>query len=247
MAQPTSKEEFKDYVLRKLGAPVIEINVSEEQIDDRVDEAVSFWRDYHYNGSQLVYLKHAITQDDIDNGYITLPTRLLGISKVFDLQTSISAGVGMFNVQYQYTLNNIRDITGYNIQNYYMTMSYIEFLQEMLVGKPLIRFNKHVNKLYVDVDQKIWTVGDFIIIEAYDIIDPAEYAEVWTDRWLQNYTAALVKENWGANLTKFVGMQLVGGVTFNGEQILQEAREERQRMEEEAVNSLQPLTYNFIG
>lgn len=128
-----------------------------------------------------------------------------------------------------------------------MTMSYIEFLQEMLVGKPLIRFNKHVNKLYVDVDQKIWTVGDFIIIEAYDIIDPAEYAEVWTDRWLQNYTAALVKENWGANLTKFVGMQLVGGVTFNGEQILQEAREERQRMEEEAVNSLQPLTYNFIG
>jgi hypothetical protein len=247
MAQPTTKEEFKDYVLRKLGAPVIEINVSEEQIDDRVDEAVSFWRDYHYNGSQLVYLKHAITQDDIDNGYITLPTRLLGISKVFDLQTSISAGVGMFNVQYQYTLNNIRDITGYNIQNYYMTMSYIEFLQEMLVGKPLIRFNKHVNKLYVDVDQKIWTVGDYIIIEAYDIIDPAEYAEVWTDRWLQNYTAALVKENWGANLTKFVGMQLVGGVTFNGEQILQEAREERQRMEEEAVNSLQPLTYNFIG
>jgi hypothetical protein len=247
MAQPTSKEEFKDYVLRKLGAPVIEINVSEEQIDDRVDEAVSFWRDYHYNGSQLVYLKHAITQDDIDNGYITLPTRLLGISKVFDLQTSISAGVGMFNVQYQYTLNNIRDITGYNIQNYYMTMSYIEFLQEMLVGKPLIRFNKHVNKLYVDVDQKIWTVGDFIIIEAYDIIDETEYAEVWTDRWLQNYTAALVKENWGANLTKFVGMQLVGGVTFNGEQILQEAREERQRMEEEAVNSLQPLTYNFIG
>lgn len=247
MAQPTSKEEFKDYVLRKLGAPVIEINVSEEQIDDRVDEAVSFWRDYHYNGSQLVYLKHAITQDDIDNGYITLPTRLLGISKVFDLQTSISAGVGMFNVQYQYVLNNIRDITGYNIQNYYMTMSYIEFLQEMLVGKPLIRFNKHVNKLYVDVDQKIWTVGDYIIIEAYDIIDPAEYAEVWQDRWLQNYTAALVKENWGANLTKFVGMQLVGGVTFNGEQILQEAREERQRMEEEAVNSLQPLTYNFIG
>jgi hypothetical protein len=153
----------------------------------------------------------------------------------------------MFNVQYQYTLNNIRDITGYNIQNYYMTMSYIEFLQEMLVGKPLIRFNKHVNKLYVDVDQKIWTVGDYIIIEAYDIIDPGEYAEVWQDRWLQNYTAALVKENWGANLTKFVGMQLVGGVTFNGEQILQEAREERQRMEEEAVNSLQPLTYNFIG
>jgi len=247
MAQPTTREEFKEYILRKLGAPVIEINVSEEQVEDRVDEAVSFWRDYHYNGSQLVYLKHAITQDDIDNGYITLPTRLLGISRVFDLQTSISMGAGMFNVQYQYVLNNIRDITGYGIQNYYMTMSYIEFLQEMLVGKPLIRFNKHINKLYVDVDQTNWQVGDYIVIEAYDIIDPQEYAEVWQDRWLQNYAAVLVKENWGANLTKFTNMQLVGGVSFNGEQILQEAREERLRMEEEAIGNLQPLTYNFIG
>jgi len=247
MAQPTTRDEFKGYILRKLGAPVIEINVSDEQVEDRVDEAISFWRDYHYNGSQLVYIKHAITQDDIDNGYITLPTRLLGISRVFDLQTSIASGAGMFNVQYQYVLNNIRDITGYGIQNYYMTMSYIEFLQEMLVGKPLIRFNKIINKLYIDVDQTNWTVGDYIIIEAYDIIDDAEYAEVWQDRWLQNYAATLVKENWGANLTKFVGMQLVGGVTFNGEQILAEAKEERLRMEEEAIGNLQPLTYNFIG
>lgn len=102
MAQPQSREEFKEYILRKIGAPVIEINVSEEQVEDRVDEAVSFWRDYHYNGSQLVYLKHQVTQQDKDNGYITLPQKLLGISKVFDFDTSISTGTGMFNVQYQF-------------------------------------------------------------------------------------------------------------------------------------------------
>jgi hypothetical protein len=247
MAQPQSRQEFIEYILRKIGAPVIEINVSEEQVEDRVDEAVSFWRDYHYNGSQLVYLKHEITQADKDNGYIQLPQKLLGISKVFDFDTSISTGTGMFNVQYQFVLNNLTDLTSYNLQHYYMTMQHIEFMQEILVGKPFIRYNKHVNRLHIDSDTSSWRLGNYIIIEAYDVIDPDAYADVWSDRWLQNYSSVLVREQWGLNLTKFTGMQLVGGVQFNGEQILAEARAEREKMEEEAINNLQPLTYNFIG
>ena len=247
MAQPTSKEDFKDYILRKIGAPVIDINVADEQVEDRVDEAVSFWRDYHYNGSQMVYLKHQITEADKENGYIPLPQWLLGISKIFDMDTSISTGTGMFNVNYQFVLNNIQDMTSYSMQNYYMTMQHIEFMQEMLVGKQMIRYNKHVNKLHIDTDNKSWVVGNYIIIEAYDVVNPDEYAEVWSDRWLQNYAAVLVREQWGLNLTKFTQMQLVGGVQFNGEQILAEARADRERMEEEAIRSYQPLTYNYIG
>lgn len=319
MAQPTTRTEFKDWVLRKIGAPVIQINVSDEQVEDRIDEAIDFWRDYHYNGSQLVYLKHqltgssltltdanasdfeigetieggtsgakavitsgssgttltydnltnripfeanevitgassgqqatlgTITKGDVENGYITLPAGLLGISGIFNLETSISTGGGIFNVQYQFVLNNIEDITGYNITNYYMAMSHLEFLQEMLVGKPMIRYNKHVNKLYIDSDTSALSVGNYIIIEAYDVIDGDTYSDVWSDRWLQNYASALVREQWGLNLTKFDGMQLVGGVTFNGANILAEAREDRLRMEEEAITTLQPLNYNYIG
>jgi hypothetical protein len=247
MAQPQSREEFKEYILRKIGAPVIQINVSEEQVEDRVDEAVSFWRDYHYNGSQLVYLKHKLTAQDVENGYVTLPQNLLGISKIFDLDTSISTGTGIFNVQYQFVLNNISDITGYSVTNYWMTMSHMEFLQEILVGVPLIRYNKHVNKLYIDSDKASLVADRYIIIEAYDIIDPDSYSDVWGDRWLQNYASVLVREQWGLNLTKFTNMQLVGGVQFNGEQILSDARAERQTMEEDAIKNLQPLTYNFIG
>lgn len=247
MAQPTTREEFKDYILRKLGQPVIQVNVADEQVEDRIDEAISYWRDYHYNGSQLVYIKHQLTADDVENGYINLPQKLLGISRVFDFNTSISTGQGMFNVTYQFVLNNLTDLTSYSLQNYYMTMQHIEFMQEVLVGRALIRYNKHVNRLYIDVDKESLVEGNWVVIEAYDVIDPASYPDVWGDRWLQNYAAVLVKENWGLNLTKFSNMQLVGGVSFNGEQILQEAREERQRMEEEAISSLQPLTYNFIG
>lgn len=247
MAVPNSRTSFKDYILRKLGSPVIQINVSDEQVEDRIDEAVSFWRDYHYNGSQLVYLKHQLTQDDIDNGYISLPSGLLGIQGIFPLSSSVATGSGMFNVTYQFVLNNLTDLTSYSIQNYYMTMQHIAFMQEVLVGKVPIRYNKHVNRLHLDVDKDILGVDDYVIIEAYDVIDPDDYADVWGDRWLQNYASVLVKENWGANLTKFNNMQLIGGVSFNGDTILQEAREERRAMEEEAINNLQPLTYNFIG
>jgi hypothetical protein len=247
MAKPQSKEQFKEYCLRKLGHPVIQINVSEEQVDDRVDEALSFWNDYHYNGSELIYLKHVLTQEDIDREYIEVPERLLGVVRIFDLSSSISSGTGMFNVTYQFVLNNIGDITGYNIQNYYMSMQNLRFMQEMLVGYPMIRYNKHINKLYLDLSWDKLTVGNYIIIEAYDIIDEQLYIDMWNDRWLQNYATALIKEQWGSNLTKFTNMQLVGGVQFNGEQILNDAREERRAIEEQAIASLQPLIYNFSG
>jgi len=247
MALPASREDFKDYVLRKIGAPVIQINVSDEQIEDRIDEAISFWRDYHYAGSQLVYLKHQLTQEDIDNGYIELPPQLLGVVRIFDLSSSLSTGSGMFNVTYQFVLNNISDIVGYNVQHYYMSMQHIQFLQEVLVGRPLVRFNRNINRLYIDVTKDLLVPGEYIIVEAYDIVDGETYTDVWNDRWLQNYASALIREQWGLNLTKFTNMQLVGGVQFNGEQILSEAKADRKEMEESAISSLQPLTYNFIG
>jgi hypothetical protein len=247
MAQPFDRESFKEYCLRKLGAPVIEINVSDEQVEDRIDEAMSFFRDYHYDGSQLVYLKHQLTAQELEQGWIPVPSRLLGVTRVFDLGASISTGAGMFNVSYQFVLNNLEQLTGYDVTNYYMSMQHLEFMQEILVGKPLVRYNRHVDKLFIDIRKDVLAPGSFVILEAYDIVDENVYSDFWRDRWLQNYTATLIKEQWGGNLTKFEGMQLVGGVTFNGAQILADAREERRAMEEQAINTLQPLVFNFVG
>jgi hypothetical protein len=247
MAQPTDKESFKEYCLRKLGSPVIEINVSDEQVDDRVDEALSFFRDYHYDGSQLVYLKHQLTEQELEQGWVPVPPRLLGVTRIFDLGSSISTGSGIFNVTYQFVLHNLEDITKYDVTNYYMAMQHLEFIQEILVGKPLIRYNRHNDKLFIDIKKDRLAPGSTVIIEAYDIIDGDEYADLWKDRWLQNYATVLIKEQWGSNLTKFENVQLMGGVTFNGMQILNDAREERLRLEEQAMNSLQPLVFNFQG
>ena len=243
---PQSRRQFKDFIMRKIGAPVIQINVAEEQVEDRIDEAISFWNDYHYNGSELVYLKHQLTAQDCENRYIELPENFIGAPRIWDLGTGM--GAGMFNVTYQFVLNNITDLNGFGgMGNYYMSMSNIQFMQEWLVGKPLIRYNKHINRLMIDEGQETFVEGSYIIVEGYAIIDGTEFTRMWSDRWLQNYAAALVREQWGQNLTKFVNMQLVGGVQFNGEAILNDARAERQKMEEEAIGGLQPLIHNFIG
>lgn len=68
MAQPTNRQELVDYCLRQLGAPVLEVNVAEEQIDDLVDDAIQYFQERHFDGVQKVYLKYQITQGDIDRG-----------------------------------------------------------------------------------------------------------------------------------------------------------------------------------
>lgn len=244
MAKPTTRQEFKEYCLRKLGAPVIQINMSDEQIEDRIDQAISFWNDYFYDGSEQVYLRHQLTQQDIDNGYIEAPDELLGVTRIFELFSSLSTGSGMFNIVYQFVLNNIQDLTGYSIQNYYMTMQNLRFLQEWLVGMPMIRYNRHSNRIHLDMTKSRLTAGGYVIIEGYAAVNGAD---MWSDRWLQNYATVLIKENWASNLTKFTNMQLVGGVMFNAERLADEAREERIRLETDAIENLQPMTYSFSG
>ena len=246
MAKPITREEFKLYCLRKLGHPVIQINVSDDQIDDRVDQAISFWNDYFYDGSELMYLKHEITQDDITNGYITVPSNLLGVVRIFELSSSIGTGSGMFNVVYQFVLNNVSDMSNGAIQNYWMTMQNIRLIQEWLVGMPMIRYNRHHNRVYLDFSTSKLTVGSFLMVEAYTPIDETN-PDMWSDRWLQNYATCLIKEQWGSILVKYPNMQLVSGMTFNGEMIYNEAKEEKLRLEQEAVEKLQPMIYNFSG
>ena len=247
MAQPTTRKEFKEWCLRKLGKPVIEINVDQDQADDRIDEALSYYWDYHFDGAEKTFLKHQITATDKANGYIEVPENIIGVINIFNLGSNITASTGMFNVQYQFVLNNLHDFVNYNMVNFYMSMQHLQFMEEILVGKQPIRYNRHINRLHIDTDWDRLEEGDYIVAEAYSIVDPNTYADVWKDRWLQNYATAKIKFQWGSNLTKFVGMSLPGNVQFNGEQILNDAREEIQRLEEEMIASYSLPVVDMIG
>jgi hypothetical protein len=245
MAGPTNREEFKQYCLRKLGAPVIEINVADEQLEDRIDEALKFWNDYHYDGTSKSYYSHQVTQQDIDNKYITLPENIIGAVSIFDLGTHISSN-SMFDIRYQIALNDLYALTSTSLVPYYMTMQHIQMLEQILVGKQPIRYNRHRNQLHIDTK---WSsrivVGQYIVVEAYEIIDPETYSDVWSDRWLQKYATALIKRQWGSNLTKFIGMTLPGGVQFNGEKILNDSESEIQKLEQDLI--YQDVLLDWVG
>ena len=246
MAVPASRAEFTEYCLRKLGKPVIEINVDEDQVGDRIDEALRYYWDYHFDGSEKTYYKKLITQTDIDNKYITMPENIIGVVNIFDLGSALGLN-NLFNIRYQIALNDLYTLTSVSMVPYYMAMNHVQFLEQMLVGKQPLRYNRHVNKLYIDMSWDQVAVDNYLIVEAYQVVDPAVYTDAWGDRWLARYASCLIKQQWGQNMKKFRGMKLPGGIEFNGQQIYDEATAERQQLEQEMIYTYSLPATDMIG
>ena len=270
MAIPTSKSTFASYCKRALGFGVIDINVSDDQIDDRIDEALQYFAQFHYDGVEKMYLKHKITQDTIDRcrtnattsatdkvdssvtasfeegkNFIPIPDSVLSVVQIFPFSNAQTNS--MFDIRYQLRLNDLYDFSSTSIIHYEMTMKQLDLLEHVLVGEVPIRFNQHQNRLYLDMDWEQMEADEFIIIECYRKIDPATYTDIFDDIYLKRYATALIKKQWGANLSKFNGVATLGGVTMNGEQIYSQAIEEIQRLEEQIQLSFEtPIDY-MIG
>lgn len=246
MAIPTSRADFKNYCLRRLGQPVIEVNVDDDQVEDRVDEALKYYWDYHFDGTEKIYYKHILTQSDFDNKYITLPDNIIGAVRIFNIGDLITTA-SLFDVRYQIALNDLYQFYRQSMIPFYMNMQHIQFLEQLLVGMQPIRYNRHRNILYIDMDWEKVTLGNYIVVEAYQIVDPDTYTDVWGDRWLAQYATALIKRQWGINLTKYSGIQLMGGITFNGDKIYNEAVREIKELETEMINSYSLPVSDMIG
>jgi len=324
---PTDKASFKEYCLRRLGKPVIEINIDDDQIDDRIDEALRYFFDYHFDGSDKQYYKYQIQTKNYPNnladvvvsnggtgysnsdtivitqgsntinlnpitgptgiilsvpvdslytgnnsyhlssdpnytittstgsgavlqprkgGFIPIPDNIIGVVSMFPVGQALNTN-NLFNIRYQIALNDLYTLSSVSMVPYYMALQHVQFLEQMLVGQQPIRYNRHKNACYVDMDWGIMTPGDYVILEAYQIVDPIIYSKVWSDRWLQRYAACLMKQQWGWNLTKFTGMQLPGGVMFNGAKILDDATNEREALEKEMIYTYSLPVTDMIG
>lgn len=245
MAYPTTKAQFKEHCLRRLGKPVIEINVDEDQVDDRVDEAIDYYWDFHYDGIEQCFYKWQITEQNKTDRYLTVPENIVGVVDLFDIGDATSTN-NLFNIRYQIALNDLYDLSRYELVPYYMNFQNIRMIEEILVGKQTFKYNKHANQLHIEMDWNRINAGDYIIAKAYKIMNPETYADVYKDRWLLRYASALIKKQWGTNLTKFEGMQLPGGLTFNGGKIYDDAVAEIDKLEEE-IRTLQYPPEDMIG
>jgi len=234
MAVPNSRQTLIDYCLRTLGEPVLEVNVDEDQLSDRIDEALQFYQEYHYDAIYKSYHKHQITAADISNEYISIPDAITTVQRIFPLNDENSS-INMFDARYQIHLNDIFDLRNAGaLSNYYQTQQYMSTIDLLLNGTEQVRFNRHMNRLYIDAD---WgedlKENDYVIVDAYRIVDPDTHTDVYNDMFLKRYAVALIKKQWGANLIKFEGMQLPGGVTLNGRQLYDDAVTEIAAVEEQ--------------
>jgi hypothetical protein len=316
-----SREDLKQYCLRELGAPVLEINVDDDQLNDRIDQALDYWRLYHYEGIEQIYMKQKIRaselyvveavgttaiQEDIltgqtsgatcsvtsestrkssdhmilvknvvgtfvpgetvtgghgfnatlanpavqlneyDNRYIDIPDAVYGITKILNIGQA-SSSKNMFDLQYQLRLNDLYDLTSTSIIYYKTVMQHLDLLDFELNGPVPFRFNRTMNRLFIDMKWKTDVVlGDYILVQGYRALDPAEFSKVWNENWLKRYTTAQFKRQWGTNMKKFGGLQLPGGVTLNGQETYDEAIAEIKELEDELMRKSAPLDF-FIG
>lgn len=237
-----SREQLKQYALRALGAPVLQINVSEEQLQDRIDEALEYFNLYHYDGIERVYLKHQITQTEIDNQAITIPDYVYGVKRIIPFRQG-SSSQNLFDVQYQLRLNDLYELTNTSMLYYSMVMQHMTLLDQLLNGYPQFEFNRLSSKLSLEVNKTKMILGDWMIIECYRILDPSTSTKVWGDPWLKQYVEALFKKQWAVNLKKFQGMQLPGGVTIDGQSMYLEATQEIQQLEDDLRDKSAPLGF----
>jgi hypothetical protein len=232
MSIPSTREQFKDWCLRELGFPVIEINVDDDQVEDRIDQALQYYQQFHFDGVERWYLTHEITSTDMTNKYITIPDSIIGVNRIFPIG-STNASVNMFDLRYQLRLHELYDFTSTSYVQYALTQQHIRTLDLLFSGETPVRFNRHTNKLYIDQN---WisgvTPGEWIVIESFIIIDPNTYTKVYNDLMLKRLATAYIKKQWGNNMKKFGGMQLPGGITMNGQQIYTEAMDEIKELEQ---------------
>jgi hypothetical protein len=249
MSRPNSRQSLIDYCLRRLGEPVIEINVDEDQIEDRIDDALQFYQEYHADAVAKVYLKHQITQDDVTNGWIPVNDTILYVTRVLPLVGQLSTS-NMFSAKYQMYLNDLYNVNYMgSLINYAQTMQYMNLIDLTINGSgtEITHYNRHLNRLYLRVNWDDLKVDNYIVMEAYRIVDPETYSDVYDDMFLKQYATALIKQQWGANLIKFEGMQLPGGVTINGRQMFDDATNEITQIREQMQLNYETPPLFFVG
>jgi hypothetical protein len=245
MALPTSKDAVIDYVLRKLGAPVLQINVDPEQVEERIDEAFQYFQDFHYEATERILLSHQITADDIASRTIAIPETVQAVFQVFI--APLGSGSNMFSLDYHMRVQSINDIRGGNWIAYDMAQSHLSMIRYMMQGNITFRYSRYKHELNIDARWDHIKEGEYIVVEAQGFLDPDVYAELWSDKMFLKLATAYVKQQWGTNMKKFTGMQLPGGVEMSGQQIYDEATADIEKLEEDIKNTYQVPPAMMVG
>ena len=271
MSKPSTRQGLIDYCLRRLGYPVLEVNVDDDQIDDLIDDAIQYFQERHFDGVERMLLKHEITKENKETlktgittttanstvgittttftesqNFIQLPDHVLGVERVLKMDASTISS-GLFNIKYQIFLNDLYYYGALDLMNYAMTKTYLEDLSRIITPDTQLRFNKKNHRLYLDIDFGQLSDDTFIIIDGYRLLDPSDAPAIYNYFWLKRYATAIIKKQWGMNLIKFNGVLLPGGVQLNGRQIYEDALKEIEEIEYSLKTEYEIPPLDLIG
>jgi hypothetical protein len=271
MAQPSSRAELKEYCLKQLGKPVLEINVDDDQIDNLMDDAIQYFHERHFDGIERVFLKHQLQPGEKDiirsgiqtsiansnvgvstvtwveaTNFLKLPDTIIGVNSVFKVDSSTISS-GLFNIKYQIFLNDLYYYGALDLLNYAMVKTHLEDISRILTPDVQLRFNKKQHRLYLDIDWKQVDDDTWIVLDCYRIVNPTDFPKIYNDFWLKRYLTALIKRQWGQNMIKFNGVQLPGGITLNGRQLYEDAIRELEDIEQKLKSEYEMPPLDMIG
>lgn len=316
----SSRSDLIEYALRKLGKPVLNIEVDMSQVEDRVDEALQFFQDFHYDATERIYLKHQITGSevfvssttgfvpaevvkgsngnsflifgissnsfmtkvvvnpagisgatftvgdtligqtsgavatfvsktagDIENGSVPISDMVSGIIRAIPWYNGLNKLDYMFDPKYQVIMSTFQNLSSASMIYYEQLMTHISLMDQVLRPIDSIRFNRKMGKVFLDFDWTTAEIGSFLIFECYRILDPEVFHEIYNDRMLKKLVTAKIKYQWGNNLAKYAGIQLLGGVTIDASTILSQAVAELEAAETEIRASYEEFPVGFLG
>lgn len=246
MPKITTRQGLIDYCLRKLGAPVIEINVDDDQLEDRICDAFQWFEDYHFDATERVATTHQITSADVANKYITVPERHIVINRVLPIS---QRAIDMFDVRYQIALQDFYNFSSHaTFIHYDMVQRHLALVEFLFRQEKSFQHTRHSNKLFINMDwQNEVKVGDYIAFDSFATLDPADVPAIYDDRWLKMIATEFIRQQWGANLMKYDGISLPGGIKLNGQEIYEKATANIEKIMDDYQTDYQEPVSFMIG
>ena len=243
------RDELIQYCLRKLGSPVVMVNITPEQMEDCIDDTLQQYSNYHYNGTERKWLKFTITPQNIADQYITMPSLVKSVVRVLPFSSSMGTDIQFTNM-WQYRAEALRPLLNGgdgSMVHYELAMQNLNLIDDIFANRPPVGFTSNQNRLYLSYDWDRFIPNEStIVVECHMTIDPEEFPKIYNEPWIKRYATALMKKQWGNNLKKFQGVQLPGGITLDGKTIFDEAIDELEKLSEDLKASEQVLGF-FVG
>jgi hypothetical protein len=247
----STRDDLKQYCLRKLGAPVMQINVTPDQIEDCIDDALDSYWEWHHEGSFLDFVSRPLTQNEIDTKEFSVDPWIYQVLGIMMLGGHYSE----YNLQYEAFMQGLGSQfiklggpqDGAGLVSYVVTQSYLSMVREFFMPEKRIQFNQNHDKIRIHSRMDDLKAGDYLVLEVYRFSDPNTYRQTWNDWWLKAYTTSLIKRQWGMNMIKYSGFQMPSGITLNGREIYQDALAEIEKLETQLITTESAPPDFFIG